>query len=164
MLAARKASSMLLPFDGVLPLVCMKKTIPYLGLVWTDLHREKLLEYLEMALFKEYLDPESDLYKPALVEAFEGDGAAAPSGVGGPETASKRRRTTQNESAAKRRRQACKSAATRKRGAAGAIAAAIAAADEAGGSGVGDGEGGLAESEEEPEDSGEEADEDQNQN
>ena len=151
--------------DGTLPMVCMKKGIPYLGLVWADLHREQLLGHLGTRLFEEYLDPEPELYKPALAEAFNDvETAVPPSGAGEPEavTPAKKRQGANSESAAKRRRSACKAAATRKRGAAGAIAAALAAAGAGDGPGaLGDGAEGEGEPEEaddtEPGDTGEEA-------
>ena len=91
--------------------------------------REKLLEYVEAKIFQEYLDPNSDLYKPALAEAFQGLGEGGTDGGPAETPAGKRRRHADGAtpgSATKRSKAAVKAAVTRRQKAIIAVAAALA--------------------------------------
>ena len=74
--------------DPILPMVCIRKKIPYFGLAHTPLHAELLEKEITHCIFKAMQDPNDGLYEPDLavllkLVGVDSAGSSDPSGGNG---------------------------------------------------------------------------------
>lgn len=66
----------LTPGDGALALSAYRSGLLYVGLVFSEIHKELLMQHIERTIWQSMFDDMDMLYEPQLVAALFGEGTA----------------------------------------------------------------------------------------